>query len=231
MYTDSRGPSSRLVLENLLNLLHDVVGELGQQLQRLAVVVHLLWLGCSEDYRADVFAAPPLASISTWDGNHKYSLLRAPCQRELCRVATQLLGNLAEFPHLLQLRLPLLRLELFDGALEEFGVCGEPRVFWDALVVLACQDARVERAPDGRAHLVVLEERGILLLEPLTVEGVVLRLLHHGRNQVVLFGNVVCLLDAFGRPLGRTPVIGEVQLDGLCEGLDNLLHRNPALRQ
>jgi hypothetical protein len=51
-----------LVLEDVLNLTHDLVCQLGQQPQRLAVVVDLLRLGCSEDDGAYVLAAPTLIS-------------------------------------------------------------------------------------------------------------------------------------------------------------------------
>lgn len=46
---------SRLVLQDLLDLLHDLGSELGQDLEGLAVVRHLLGLGSSEDTGRDVF--------------------------------------------------------------------------------------------------------------------------------------------------------------------------------
>jgi hypothetical protein len=103
----------------------------------------------------------------------------------LCNVATELLGDLGEASDLLDLGLALIGLEGLDGALEEALVGSETAVLGDAVVVFASKKAGGERRPDGGAVLVLVVERSVLDLETLTVEGVVLRLLGDGSNEVV----------------------------------------------
>lgn len=111
--------------------------------------------------------------------------MNAPGKRKLCDSATKLLSDLGETLDLLDLGLALLSLERLDRALEEALVGSETAVLGDAVVVLASQKTRGERRPDGGAVLVLVVERSVLNLEALTVEGVVLRLLGDGSNEVV----------------------------------------------
>ena len=108
-----------------------------------------------------------------------------PGKRKLCDSATKLLSDLGKALDLLDLGLALLSLERLDRALEEALVGSETAVLGDAVVVLASQKTRGERRPDGGAVLVLVVERSVLDLEALTVEGVVLRLLGDGSNEVV----------------------------------------------
>ena len=108
-----------------------------------------------------------------------------PGKRKLCDSATKLLSDLGKALDLLDLGLALLSLERLDRALEEALVGSETAVLGDAVVVLASKETGGERRPDGGAVLVLIVERSVLDLEALTVEGVVLRLLGDGGNEVV----------------------------------------------
>ena len=159
------------------------------------------------------------------DGRHVL-VLDTPRQAELRDIATKLLRNLSKLPHLGNLRLALLGLQLLDGALEEALVVRKTRVLWDAVVVFASEQARSKWGPDRGAVLELIEQRRVLNLEALAVEGVVLRLLGNGRNEVVLLGDLGRLHNLDGGPLGRAPVVGEVEVaNALGEALDDLLHR------
>lgn len=83
-----------------------------------------------------------------------------------------------------------------------------------------------QRRPDGRAVLVLLVQGSIFLLEALTVESVVLRLLDDRGDKVALLGNIACFLDLLRRPLGGSPVVCQVHLNSLRKGFYNLLHSN-----
>lgn len=72
----------------------------------------------------------------------------------------------------------------------------------------------------------LLEERRVLLLESLAVEGVVLGLFGGRRDQVILLGDIDSFLDLCGRPFAGSPVVGKVHMDSLREGFDDLLHRH-----
>ena len=111
--------------------------------------------------------------------------MNVPGKRKLCDSATKLLSDLGKTPDLLDLGLALVGLESLDRALEEALVGVETAVLGDAVVVLASEETRGERGPDGGAVLVLVVERSVLNLEALTVEGVVLRLLGDGSNEVV----------------------------------------------
>jgi hypothetical protein len=174
--------------------------------------------------------------------------MNVPGKRKLCDRATELLCNLGKTPDLLDLGLALIALECLDGALEEALVGSETAVLGDAVVVLAGEETRSERRPDGGAVLVLVVERSVLDLKALTVESVVLRLLSDGSNEVIpahvsglvdrtwlhgnsLLGDLCGLHDLDSRPLGSSPVVRKVQVaDDLGEALDNLLHRGADIR-
>lgn len=179
--TKSRG-LRRFVIEDLLNLLDHIRRELLEQLDGLDVILDLLDLGGAEDDGADV------------------GVLEGPGEGQRRGGGAEALGDRRQLLHLLDLGLALGRRERLDGALEEVAVVRQPRVLRDAVVVLARQQSRRERRPDGRAVLELLEQRRVLDLEPLPVEGVVLRLLDHGGDEVVPLGDVRRLGD-----LSRAP--------------------------
>ena len=119
------------------------------------------------------------------NGETNGNRMNIPGKRKLCDSATKLLSDLGKTPDLLDLGLALVGLESLDGALEEALVGGETAVLGDTVVVLASKETRGQRRPDGGAVLVLVVERSVLDLEALTVEGVVLRLLSDGSNEVV----------------------------------------------
>ena len=108
-----------------------------------------------------------------------------PGERKLCNSATQLLGDLGKITDLLELGLALLSLQSLDRAFEEALVGGKTAVLGDAVVVLAGEETGGKRRPDGGTVLVLVVERSVFDLEALAVEGVVLRLLGDGSNEVV----------------------------------------------
>jgi hypothetical protein len=116
------------------------------------------------------------------DGRKQWNI---PGKRKLCDGAAQLFGDLGEIADLLDLGLALLALKSLDGALEEALVGGEAAVLGDAIVVLASEETRGKRRPDGGTVLVLVVEGSVLNLEALTVEGVVLGLLGDGSDKVV----------------------------------------------
>ena len=196
-----------LVAKDPLNLLQHVGCQLLQQGQGLDVILELLNLCRAQDHGADV------------------GVRRRPRQGELRDGSAETLGDSAQLAHLLDLGLASLTLELLDGALKEGLVGREPRVLRDAIVVLAGQQATGEGRPDGGAVAVVLEQVGVLNLEPLAVESVVLGLLDDGGNEVVLFGETDGFRDLSGGPLRSAPVVGKVEVaDDLGEALNDLEH-------
>ena len=124
--------------------------------------------------------------------------------------ASQLLGNLGQLLDLFNLGLAFFTLQRLDLAAHHARVVGEPTVVRDPIIVLACQKARVQRAPNGCAVGMLFEERGILLLEPLTMKSVVLWLLGNRADKVIFLGNLDCLLDLLSTPLASSPVVCQV---------------------
>ena len=193
--------------QNILNLLHILRRQLRQQAQRFAVIDNLLRLRRAQDDRADVL------------------VLGRPRERQLRCGTAQLLRERGQLPDLFDLRLAVGRLELLDLRVEDGFVVVEAGTLGDAVVVLAREQAAGERRPDRGAVLELLEERGVFDLEALAVEGVVLRLLGDGGDEVVLLRDLGGLHDLHGGPFARAPVVCQVQVpDGLREAFHDLLH-------
>ena len=208
-----RRRGTRLILQNALDLHHHLRGQFWDQSQRLAVVADLLDLGRAQDDRADVL------------------VLRRPGQRQLRRVAAQLVRDRGQLAHFVDLGFALVALQALDAVVEHLGVVRVPRAFGDPVVVFARQQPAGQRRPDRRAVLVLPEQRRVFLLEPLPVEGVVLRLLGHRRDQPVLIREQRRLRDLRRAPLRRAPVVRQVQVpDALREALDDLPHRRRGVR-
>ena len=95
-----------------------------------------------------------------------------------------------------------------DSTLAEPLVAGQraTRVGGDPVLVLARQQAGGERAPDRGAETDVGVQPGVLLLDLVAVEQVVLRLLHDRLVQVVPLGDLPRGTDLVGRPLAGAPV-------------------------
>jgi hypothetical protein len=111
-------------------------------------------------------------------------VLRAPGDGELCHRATEFIGDGAN--------------ALGSGDLLRVGETrGQPAVPGqratavgrNAVAVLAGEQARRQRAPDGGAETDVLVEAGVFLFDPVAPEQVVLRLVHEWLVEVVLVGN------------------------------------------
>ena len=149
---------SRLVVEDLLDVLHHIVRELGHKLHGRAVVLDLRSLGGTQDHRADI------------------GVLDTPRQAELRDSAAKLLGDLRELADFGNLRLAFVGLQALDGTLEEALVGGEARVLRNAVVVLASEQTGCEWRPDRGAVLELLVQRRVFDLESLAVESVILRL-------------------------------------------------------
>ena len=113
----------RFVIKDLLNLLHNLRCQLGNNGDGSHVVLNLLDLGRTEDDGADV------------------RVLSAPRQAELGGVAAETLGDLGQAADLFDLSLALGGLELLDLGVEEVAVVGEAGTFGDAVVVLAGEES------------------------------------------------------------------------------------------
>lgn len=131
---------SRLVVQDVLDQLHDVGRQLGQDVQRLQVVDDLLGLGSTEDTGGDVF------------------VLDDPGQGQVGHgAAERLFGQISQSLDLLDLGLAFGGFKLLDGFGEELLVGSISGVFGDTVVVLAGQHARVQGGPRSGSHLVLSE--------------------------------------------------------------------------
>lgn len=132
---------SRLVLEDVVDFVHNLGSEFRDDVERLEVIDDLFLLGSAEDA-----------------GRH-VRVLDDPCSCKLAHRATELKPRKrSEGSYLLDLGLRLRRRKLLDGLSETLRVGGVSRVFRDVVIVLAGEHARVERGPDGGAHLLGLLE-------------------------------------------------------------------------
>lgn len=123
----------RLVIQDLLNLLHNLRRQLGDDRNGTHVILNLLDLSRTEDYGANV------------------GVLGAPRQAELGGVAAETFRDLGEATDFFDLSLTLGSLELLDLGVEEVTVVCEAGTFGDAVVVLAGEQTGGERGPDGCA--------------------------------------------------------------------------------
>jgi hypothetical protein len=74
--------------------------------------------------------------------------------------------------------------------------------------VFSSEETRGKRGPDSGSVLVLIVQRSKFDLEALAVEGVVLRLLGNGSDQVVALGDLCGFLNLDCGPFGGTPVVG-----------------------
>ena len=144
-------------------------------------------------------------------------VLQAPGQRHLRHADAQLssdgdqLAGLVDPPGVGQGRLePFI---LFKGSAAAGG---------DAIVVLAGQQARSQRAEDSGPQPDIPVEAGVLVLDLLAVEHVVLRLLHDRLVQVMLIGDLPGFHDLGRAPLGGAPVDSLAARDDVVHGPDGL---------
>lgn len=151
----------RLVVKDLLNLLHDLIVKLLVEIKCLEIVLKLLNLCRAKNDGADV------------------GVLEGPGKRQLGDVSSETLSNFGHLPDLLDLGLSSFCLELVDCALEEGLVGSETRVFGNTVVVLSGEETAGKRGPDGGSVLELVVEGSVLDLEALTVQSVILRLLNN----------------------------------------------------
>lgn len=161
---------------------------------------------------------------STQDDSADVGVLCRPRESQLRSVTTKLLRNRRQLPDLFDLGLTLGGLQLLDRVLEEALVGRESAVLGDTVVVLAGQETRCQGRPDGCAVLELLKEGCVFDFEAFTVEGVVLGLLDHRGDQVITLCDLSGFHDLGCAPFRRSPVVGEVHVDALGKGFDNLLH-------
>lgn len=112
-------------------------------------------------------------------------ILRCPSNRKLGTVPTHFLGDGGKLLDFLDLGLSSGTLQFLDSILEDGLVGGEARIFRNPIVVFPCKQSRRQWRPDSGAILEFLEKWGVLDLEALAIECVVLRLLGDGSDEVV----------------------------------------------
>ncbi len=115
--------------DDLVHPLHDILGQPGQNLQRLHVLVDLLHAAGTRDDRADMF------------------VLRAPGDGKLRQCAIQFFGDGFQFGNLGEMILVRQSVLQPVVAFERTAAVGG-----DAVLVLARQQARGQRTPGGRAE-------------------------------------------------------------------------------
>lgn len=116
-------PFLGLVIEDLLNLFHDLRGQLFKQFERTAVVPDLLGFRRTQDNCTGVW------------------VLRNPSKRQLGHGTSEPLGNLGHLFDLLNLRLACLALKSCYRVLKELRVGCKSRILGNTIVVFACKEA------------------------------------------------------------------------------------------
>ena len=175
----------RLIPQHLVDLGHDLVGQLRHDFQRLDRVGDLLDLARARDRARHV------------------RVLDYPRQGQRRLVAAQLLRDRRELPHLRDLALPLL---VAVAVRHRFGevvpTVGVAAVGGDGVVVFSCQDPRFQGREDGQADAVVFVEEGEFFLDFVAGQHVVLGLFDDGADQVEAVGVGPGDGDFFAVPFG-----------------------------
>ena len=102
---------------------------------------------------------------------------------------------------------------------------GGTAAFRHAVEVFTGQQTRGEWRPDGGAEADVFVETLVLVLDAVTPEQVVLRLLHDGLVEVVLVGDVPRGANLVGAPLRGAPVESLALADHVAHGPHGLFDR------
>ena len=199
-------PSDRSVVQDIFDLLEDLRGELLSDLKSTQVLLKLADLGGTED-----------------GGGHVISL-QGPGQSELGLSTLESLSDLAkgiQLGYSLSLQLFGAEVKVVEHALV-LRILGEPGVFWDTVVVLASEDSSTERGPDSGSQSVVVEEVGVVALDFISDEHVVLTLLSDGSWAADGVTEVDGLHELDGWPSARGPVEGLTAGNDSLDGLDGL---------
>ena len=151
--------------------------------------------------RAAKFSTTWLDLAGAGDHRRHVGVLGAPRQRQLGERAAELVGDRAQL------------LDLGHGGrvgdlLGQPAVAGQGAagVVGNAVAVLAGEQPRGQRAPRRGAVAELVEQVGVLDLDALPLEQVVLRLLGDRLVQVMPLGDLDRLADLRRRPLARSPV-------------------------
>lgn len=202
----------RLVVQDLVNLGQNLRRQLVHNFQRLDVLIHLLGTAGTRDGRADIV------------------VLEHPGQRQGSLLDAQPLGNGLQLVDAVDNLLPGLLVGALPVASDEGHLgLGEARVVRNAVLVLAGQDALVQRGEDGEAQAVLAVQELEVALDLCAVEHVVRRLLHQRSDQAQPVGHAPRLGDLNAGPLRGAPVKGLAGVDDVVEGADGLLHGRLAI--
>ena len=179
----------RLVLHDVLDLLHDFICQFRQQIQSL-LMSECKTRSTNLDVHRDLLR---LAGASDDGGN--IGILQAPRQTQRCNRASNLVSDLDKLLNFLDLGLSSVRLELLTESFHERIILdSKTGVLRNAVVVLSGQEAGSKRRPDRSSVLVELVKRVVFLLESFASEKIVLRLVSDRGNQVALGRDVVSVL-------------------------------------
>lgn len=136
----------RLVAKNLVNLFHDLVRQLGYNLQTLYCIIYLLLSAGTGDGRSNVWVLQYPSVSKTGLSCLKFVGNWLVCSSVLVTDSDQTtLTNLQRLDQL-DLRLPVIVSKSLTHALDEVVVAlTETAVIWDAIVVLSCQDTALNK--------------------------------------------------------------------------------------
>lgn len=205
MYLISFNDSRRFVVQNLINLLHNLRRQLFHRSYSSAILIHLLRAAGTGNGRADI------------------GVLKHPRQRKSAHLNFQLIRNGLQLVDLLDDAVPCVLAGAAPVPLDELDAgLGEARVVGDAVLVLAGQDALAHGREDGQAQPRLRVEVGEFALDLFAGQHVVGGLLHDGADEAELIGVAPGGGDLVGVPFGGAPVEGLALVDDVVEGADGL---------
>lgn len=236
-HLEPRHERGGLVVQDPLNLLHNLGRQLVQHSQRPHILIHLLDGASPHNRRRDVL------------------VLDDPPQRQRAHLDAESLGDGRQAVRRVDPALELLGARVLQEALDELHLrLREARVGGDTVLVLARKDALLHGGEDGGAEADLAEEVAVLAVDrravpasrpPLALcdlflplftnrvwynlQHVVLRLLDDGANEPQPVRDPPRSHDFGGAPLRRAPVKGLVGLDEVVEGPHRLLHGGVAV--
>lgn len=205
--------SRRLVVQNLINLIHNLRRQLINRRHGPTILIHLL------------------RPTSTRDGSAHVGILQNPRQRQCAHLDSQLIRNRLQLVDLLDDAVPGILACAVPVALDELDAClVEARILGNAVLVFAGQDALTHGGPDSKAQATCLAvEVGEFGLDLFTLQHVVGGLFGDGADEAELVGISPSLGDFIGVPVGRAPVESLAGVDDVVEGADGFFHGSLAV--